>query len=229
MGVLQCNCSVVFNTKTLECVVVDPGEEASYIIELVKAHQLKVKALWHTHAHLDHIGGTATLWNHCKKLNLENNSEAPKIFLYKEDLWLYNNVGIQASMIGLNSFDVIAPTDLLSGNTQIVFKEAESFLTPGHTPGSACLKIDALCDFEAPQEFFSTKKAPTTKALFTGDTLFRRGIGRTDLWGGSFETIEKSIRNKIYTLKDEYLVIPGHGPFTTLEEEREKNPFVSMS
>lgn len=228
VGVLQCNCSVLFRPDTRDCVVVDPGDEALYTLELIRAHGLSVKALWHTHAHIDHIGGTATLWNQCKKINEEKGIAAPKIYLYKEDLWLYNNVNIQASMIGLSTFDVIAPTDLLSGNAQIYFPEAESFLTPGHTPGSACLKIESLCDFEAPPEFFSSKRAPTAKALFSGDTLFRRSVGRTDLWGGNFETLDKSIRNKLYTLKDEYLVIPGHGAFTTLEEEKEKNPFVAL-
>ena len=216
VGILQCNCSIVLHPSTKTAVVVDPGDDVEQILGIIKSHNIVVKALWHTHAHLDHIGATATLWNECKSINEKNGAAAPQIFLYKEDSWLYNNVPIQASLIGMNSFDVVQPTDLLTGKTKIVFDEMESFLSPGHTPGSACLKINSDCDFEAPQEFLIPRNLSGRKVLFTGDTLFRRSIGRTDLWGGSFPTIEKSIQNKIYTLDDDLLVIPGHGPFTTI-------------
>lgn len=226
MGLLQCNCSIIFDSETKSAVVVDPGDEAKMIFDCIKASDCKVIALWHTHAHLDHIGGTKELLESCTKWNLEKNAPAPRVFLYQEDMWLYQNVGVQAQMIGLNAFDVAQPTDLLMKQTNvIILPELISFKTPGHTPGSACLRVEGTCDFQAPKEFFQSKMSEG-KALFSGDTLFRRSVGRTDLWGGSFEQLESSIQKSLYTLPDEYLIIPGHGAFTTIEEEKKKNPFV---
>ncbi len=196
------------------------------IFDCIKSTSCQVKALWHTHAHLDHIGGTKALFEKCVAWNLKLDAPAPQVFLYQDDMWLYQNVPIQAAMIGLNSFDVMQPTDLLVRQTTIVMPELISFKTPGHTPGSACLRIESDCDFQAPTEFFQSKARAGMKALFSGDTLFRRGVGRTDLWGGSFEQLQKSIQKHLYTLAEEYLVIPGHGAFTTLEEEKAKNQFV---
>ncbi|MEZ4814840.1 MAG: MBL fold metallo-hydrolase [Bdellovibrionota bacterium] len=225
VGVLQCNCSIIFHSETRSAIVVDPGDEVKMIFDCIKASDSVVKALWHTHAHLDHIGATKELLELATAWNLKKDAPAPQIFLYKDDLWLYQNVGMQAQLIGMKSFEVCQPTDLLTKQSTIVFPDITSFKTPGHTPGSACLKVDAECEFEAPKEYFQSK-VRSGKALFTGDTLFRRGVGRTDLWGGSFELLEQSIRKSIYTLPDEYLVIPGHGAFTTIGEEMNKNPFV---
>ncbi len=225
VGLLQCNCSIIFHSESRSAVVVDPGDEAQMIFDCIKASDSKVVALWHTHAHLDHIGGTQKLLEMCTPWNLKKEAPAPRIFLYQEDMWLYQNVDVQAQMIGMKSFEVTQPTDLLVRQSTIIYPELISFKTPGHTPGSACLKIEAECDFEAPKEFFQSKhRGP--KALFTGDTLFRRSVGRTDLWGGNFEQLQNSIQKSIYTLEDDYLIIPGHGAFTTVEEEIKKNPFV---
>jgi glyoxylase-like metal-dependent hydrolase (beta-lactamase superfamily II) len=225
VGVLQCNCSILFDSETQAAVVVDPGDEAKMIFDCIKASTYVVKGIWHTHAHLDHIGATKELLELCTEWNLKKEAPAPRVFLYQEDMWLYQNVNIQAQMIGLNSFDVAQPTDLLVRQSTIIIPELISFKTPGHTPGSACLKVEGECDFQAPKEFFQAKMTDG-KALFTGDTLFRRSVGRTDLWGGSFEQLQNSIQKHIYTLPDDYLIIPGHGAFTTIEEERKKNPFV---
>lgn len=207
--------------------MVDPGDESKMIFDCIKASGFAVKAIWHTHAHLDHIGATKELVDLTVSWNKSKDTPAPRIFLYQEDMWLYQNVPIQAQMIGLKSFDVLQPTDLLVRQSTVILPELISFKTPGHTPGSACLKVEDTCSFEAPKEFLIPKRKEA-KALFTGDTLFRRSVGRTDLWGGSFETLEQSIRKSIYSLEDDYLLIPGHGAFTTIDEEKAKNPFVAL-
>jgi hydroxyacylglutathione hydrolase len=227
VGVLQCNCSLLFHSPSRRAIVVDPGDDAKTIFDCLKAYDFPVVALWHTHAHLDHIGATKTFYEMAEAWNKNKGHAPPKIYLYQDDMWLYKNVNIQAALTGLHSFDVIQPTDLLVRQTTIEMPELISFKTPGHTPGSACMRVEAECDFQAPKEFFQTKASPNMKALFTGDTLFRRSIGRTDLWGGSLVEIEKSIRKSIYTLPDDYLVIPGHGAFTSVGEEKQKNPFVA--
>ena len=224
VGVLQCNCSVVFHPASKRTIVIDPGDESKKIVTAIQSQNFPVVALWHTHAHLDHIGATRELFENCVAWNEKLGAAAPKIYLYQDDLWLYKNVAIQASLTGLKSFEVLRPTDLLVKETAIEMPELISFKTPGHTPGSACLRVEGSCDVHAPEEFLLPAKKP--KTLFTGDTLFRRSVGRTDLWGGSFPEIERSIRKSIYTLPDDYLVIPGHGAFTTIAEEIEKNAFV---
>ena len=228
VGALQCNCSIIFHSESKSAVVVDPGDEANTIFDCIKASDCKVKALWHTHAHIDHIGGTKTLVEKCTAWNIKKNAAAPRIYLYQDDMWLYQNVTIQAALTRLPSFEVLQPTDLLVRQSTVEFPELICFKTPGHTPGSACLKVESDCDFEAPQEFFQSKARGGMKALFSGDTLFRRSVGRTDLWGGSFEQLQNSIHKSLYSLPDDYLVIPGHGPFTRLEEEKVKNPFVNL-
>jgi hydroxyacylglutathione hydrolase len=227
VGVFQCNCSIIFHNESKSAVVVDPGDDADAIYDCIKASDCRVKALWHTHAHIDHIGATKKILEACTAWNFKKDAPAPRVYLYREDMWLYQNVNIQAAMLGLGTFEVPQPTDLLAREATIEFPELISFKTPGHTPGSACLKIESDCDFQAPKEFFQSK-GQGMKALFSGDTLFRRSVGRTDLWGGSFEQLQSSILKSIYTLPDDYLIIPGHGPFTTIEEEKKKNPFVNM-
>lgn len=228
VGVLQCNCSLLFHSESKQAIVVDPGDDAKTIFDCLKAYDFQVAALWHTHAHLDHIGATKMFYEMATDWNEAKGKKPPQIFLYQDDIWLYKNVNIQASLTGLKSFDVIQPTDLLVKQSTVVLPELISFKTPGHTPGSACMRVEGDCDFQAPKEYFQTKAVPGMKALFTGDTLFRRSVGRTDLWGGSFPEIEKSIRKSLYSLPDEYLIIPGHGAFTSLGEETEKNQFVLL-
>jgi glyoxylase-like metal-dependent hydrolase (beta-lactamase superfamily II) len=230
VGALQCNCSIIFHAASKSTVIVDPGDDTEMIFDCLKGSGFPVKALWHTHAHLDHIGATKGIFEKCATWNATLDAPAPRVFLYQDDMWLYQNVPVQAAAIGLNSFDVMQPSDLLVKQSTILLPdtlpELISFKTPGHTPGSACMRIEGDCDFQAPQEYFQSKAYTGAKALFSGDTLFRRSIGRTDLWGGNQQQIEISIRKHLYTLPEEYLVIPGHGAFTTLEEEKKKNAFV---
>jgi glyoxylase-like metal-dependent hydrolase (beta-lactamase superfamily II) len=137
-------------------------------------------------------------------------------FVHAGDRWLWDNVPMQAQLFGLwRAGDVPPPppTRELAGGEALAFghREARALHTPGHTPGSVS---------------FFVERVGETPLVFAGDTLFRRSIGRTDLWGGSFEDLSRSIRERLLTLPDATIVVPGHGPETTIGEEREANPFV---
>jgi glyoxylase-like metal-dependent hydrolase (beta-lactamase superfamily II) len=135
------------------------------------------------------------------------------ILLHHADRPLYDNLDMQAEMFGLRAAVPVAPTRELRGGEVVGFgrQEGRTLHTPGHTPGSLCLYL------QPPGE---------RPLLFAGDTLFAGSIGRTDLWGGSFDQIVDSIRGPLFALPDDTLVIPGHGPETTIAAEREDNPFV---
>jgi hydroxyacylglutathione hydrolase len=202
VGAFQCNCTLLADEATREAVIIDPGDDAQRILERVRRYDLKVRYLLHTHAHLDHIMAT-------RRVKQETEAE---ILLHAGDDWLYQNLAMQCGMFGWNA-DQPLPVDrhlahgeLLSFGAQAL----EVIHTPGHTPGSIC--------------FSTGGDAPL---LFSGDTLFARGIGRTDLWGGSYPQILRSIEERLLTRPGETRVIPGHGPDTTLGDERLKNPFLT--
>lgn len=227
VGVFQCNCSILIDNSRKEALVVDPGDDAAEILDRLRAHGCSVSALWHTHAHIDHIGATRQIYEAFLEINKALGREAPKIFLHPEDRWLYDHVDIQASMLGLPGFEV--STDLSpirSGQTYEGWPTLKAHHTPGHTPGSCCLHFEQTCDVFVPEGFRHEVESPRS-LLFSGDTLFRRGVGRTDLWGGNSSLLTQSIQKKLYTLPDETVVIPGHGPLTLIAAEKVKNPFVT--
>jgi glyoxylase-like metal-dependent hydrolase (beta-lactamase superfamily II) len=133
--------------------------------------------------------------------------------VHRDDRWLWDNLEMQAGLFSQRAAPPTKPTRELSGGEVIPFghREARALHTPGHTPGSLCFYV------EPPGE---------RPLLFAGDTLFAGSIGRTDLWGGSMEQILTSIRGELFHLPEETVVIPGHGPLTTIAAEREDNPFV---
>ncbi len=202
VGALGCNCTIVACPKTREALVVDPGDEAPRILDALGKLQLTAVALVHTHAHFDHVLGT-------KDVALKTG--AP-ILLHRDDRWLYDNLETQAALFGLAAGPAAPPTRELVGGEVLGFgrHEARALHTPGHTPGSSCFLVEP----------------GGSPIVFAGDTLFAGAIGRTDLWGGSFEQIVKSIRGPLFALPDDTVVIPGHGPETTIGAEREDNPFV---
>lgn len=202
VGPLNCNCSVFGCTETGEAAVVDPGGDVDKIIEIVERHGLKVKYLLHTHAHFDHVLGSREM----------KERTGARICLHKEDQWLYDNLLKQCSMFGFTASEPLPVDHYLDDEEPIAVGklETEVIHTPGHTPGSLC---------------FSLKSEESV--LFAGDTLFSRSIGRTDLWGGSFEQIIKSISTRLFSLDESTRVIPGHGPDTTIWTEKRENPFVS--
>ncbi len=202
VGPLGCNCSIVGDPNTKEAVVVDPGDEPDRILEALSGSGFHPVALVHTHAHFDHMGCSALL----KRI-----TGAP-ILLHEGDRPLYHNLLEQGQTFGL-TLDAPGIVDrLLRHGDRVVCgkNELEVLHTPGHTPGSLCFRMP--CE--------------DGDVLFSGDTLFRRSIGRTDLWGGSTPQILTSIKEQLLTLPGALRVIPGHGEETTIAEEGRRNPFV---
>ncbi len=200
VGLFQCNCLILGCEKTREALVVDPGDEGDRIFEILNKHGLKLKAILHTHAHLDHVGATHQL----------QSVTGASVALHSEDLFLHSNLPMQAEFLGLPNPAPAKIDHLLEDKEQVKIGNLQTQVlhTPGHTPGSVC--------FHLPGE---------KEVLLTGDTLFAGSIGRTDLWGGSYEKILKSV-GKLMEFRDETEVFPGHGPPTTIARERQSNPFV---
>jgi hydroxyacylglutathione hydrolase len=203
VGPLGCNCTIVACPETHQGVVIDPGDQAPRILAELARLGVTAVSLLHTHAHFDHVLGTKAVAD----------ATGAEILVHKDDRWLYDRVDMQAELFGLQAGPVTAPTRELSGGEVLPFghREARALHTPGHTPGSIC---------------FYLEHAGERPLLFSGDTLFAGSVGRTDLWGGSFESLAQSIRGPLFDLPEDTLVIPGHGPMTTISAEREENPFV---
>ena len=202
VGAFQCNCSILGCPQTKEAIIIDPGDEGARISEMVKKKGYTVKFILHTHAHLDHIGGTCDV-----KKDLGGT-----VVLHKDDMFLYDQAEMQGMMMGLQCKEPPPVDHFLEDEEGFEFGsfKIDAIHTPGHTPGSASFLLN-LGD---------------EQVLFAGDTLFRRSIGRTDLPGGNFDTIVKSIKRRLFTLDVDTVVIPGHGPASTIGEEKHGNPFV---
>lgn len=198
---MQCNCSIIACPETKEAAVIDPGGDIDEIMRILQENGLTVKYLLHTHAHFDHILGSREL----------KEKTGAKICLHEGDDWLYENLGMQCGLFGFQS-DEPLPVDVhLNDDEELKIGNIKTKVihTPGHTPGSLCFEM-------------STRE----NLLYSGDTLFQQSIGRTDLWGGNFEEIVKSIKEKLFRLDDSTKVVPGHGSTTTIYEEKKLNPFV---
>ena len=212
VGWLQCNCSIVADEKSKDAAVIDPGDEVEKILAIIRRYDLKVRYLINTHAHIDHVGGL---------LEMRKVTGAP-VLMHAEDLELYRRLEMQALMIGVPAPPRTEVDGFLEEGERLEWGnlEAQILHTPGHTRGSISLFMPGKRDAgEAPT-------ADSRDKLFAGDTLFQGSIGRTDLWGGSFEAIMRSIREKLLVLSDDTIVFPGHGPATTIGQERESNPFL---
>ncbi|MEP6994196.1 MAG: MBL fold metallo-hydrolase [Acidobacteriota bacterium] len=201
VGPLQCNCTILGDRDSGEAVVIDPGDEPERIVQELQSLRLKPVALLHTHAHFDHIGGSR---------GVREATSAP-IRLHAADFPLYLTLPEQAAYFGLSAQPPLPPDEAIVDAETVRFGPwtITAIHTPGHTPGSTCFRL-----------------AGEPGVLFSGDTLFRRSIGRTDLWGGDTETILSSIRRKLFRLPEDLPVVCGHGPGTTIGQEKRANPFV---
>jgi glyoxylase-like metal-dependent hydrolase (beta-lactamase superfamily II) len=200
VGMLQCNCSVFGDEVSREALVVDPGDDVAEILEIVERHGLKVKGIVITHAHIDHIGGAQ---------KLKRATGAP-VYMNRADADLNRMVAAQASWLGMPVPEhAEIDADAREGDVlQLGAAGFEVLHTPGHTPGSISLWI------------------PSEGKLVSGDTLFRDGIGRTDLPGGDGRRILRSIHDKLLPLPEDTVVIPGHGESTTMGREKRFNYFL---
>lgn len=190
--------------RTREAVVVDPGDEVAELVAFVEARELTVLQILLTHAHIDHVTGAGAA---------KRAFQVP-IWLHRDDLFLYERVGQQAAMFGLNVELPLPPIDHFYDGSGFTFGDYAVTVhhTPGHCPGGVCLAVTGP-DLPVPH-------------LFVGDTLFAGSIGRTDLPGGDYEVLMRAITGVLFPLGDDAIVHPGHGPDTTIRRERTTNPFV---
>ncbi|HTW48437.1 MAG TPA: MBL fold metallo-hydrolase [Acidobacteriaceae bacterium] len=200
VGPLQCNCTVLGDEASGEAMVVDPGDNIPQILAILARHKLTLKQIVVTHGHIDHVGGA---------LRLKRATGAP-ILMNQNDLPQLAMMNVQAGWLGIETPEV-APPDASADDGMvagIAGHSARILHTPGHTHGSICLHF-------ADEDL-----------LLAGDTLFAGSIGRTDLPGGDGRLILRSLHDRLLTLPDSTRVIPGHGPETTIGDERGSNPFL---
>jgi glyoxylase-like metal-dependent hydrolase (beta-lactamase superfamily II) len=200
VGLLGCNCTILGDESSHEAIVVDPGYDVPHILAVLAKHKLTVKQIFVTHAHIDHIASAQSL----KQI-----TGAPILYNHV-DLPLVAMMDVQAGWLNL-PVPTVPPPDHSPADGEAVTVagiRGEVLYTPGHTEGSLCLYV------------------PSENLLLAGDILFAGGVGRTDLPGGSSSKLLASIHERLLPLPDATLVIPGHGPTTTIATERATNPFL---
>lgn len=200
VGPLQCNCSILGDEQTHEAMVIDPGDQIEEVLDILRGERLTLKHIVITHAHIDHVGGAMKL----------KAATGALILMNQDDQALLKMLDMQAAWVGMRPPGTVKVDESVSDSQvlKIGAIPASVIHTPGHTEGSICLYF------------------PEEKKLIAGDTLFAGSIGRTDLPGGSFEKIIRSLHTRVLALPDETQVVPGHGPETTIGDERETNPFL---
>lgn len=200
VGPLQCNCTIVGDTHTKEAIVIDPGGDADFILMELAEHDLKVTQILHTHAHFDHFLASG---------HLKEATGAP-LSLHKADQYLWDHLEDQCARYAIPFQPVPPPDHHIEHEEEWTLGpcQCKAIHTPGHTPGSTSFLFEQQ------------------NLLVAGDTLFRGSIGRTDLWGGDYDRIERSIKTRLYTLDDDLDVVTGHGPNTSIGREKRSNQFV---
>jgi glyoxylase-like metal-dependent hydrolase (beta-lactamase superfamily II) len=195
---MQVNCYVLASSTDSRAIIIDPGDEKAKIERVLKKHNLKPEFIINTHGHIDHIGA-------------DDQFRIP-VYIHKQDLALLQDPKLNLSSFFTSSFILKSNVKLLEDGENIELDQIqlEVIHVPGHTPGGIALLL----------------KKPKDKILFTGDTLFCQGIGRTDFPGADEELLIKSIKNKLLKLSDDTVIYPGHGPASTIGEEKRNNPFL---
>ena len=185
--------------QTGQGIYIDPGDEAPLLLPKIQKHGIELTAIVNTHAHIDHISGVGLV---------KETWDVP-IYLHPEDEPLYENLPTQAQRFGL----VYSPAPALDHALQegedlrVGDLTLKVYHTPGHSPGSVCLEVQ--------------------DHVFCGDVIFAGSIGRTDLWGGSYDVLMDSIHRQVVPLGEEKILRPGHGPDTTIGHELRTNPFLN--
>jgi glyoxylase-like metal-dependent hydrolase (beta-lactamase superfamily II) len=194
----QTNCYILGCEDSRLGVVVDPGDDPSVILETVKRTGLKITHILLTHAHIDHVGAAPAV----------SAKTGAEVYLHREELPVLRGLRVQAAMFGLPTPERVQGRRYLEDGDGLSLGEIDLVVifTPGHSPGGICFRGDGF--------------------VFVGDTLFQESIGRTDLPGGSLDQLLNSIRSRLLTLSDDTAVYPGHGPQTTIGNEKQFNPFL---
>jgi glyoxylase-like metal-dependent hydrolase (beta-lactamase superfamily II) len=215
VGPFQCNCRLLACPATGEAALIDPGDEPDRIIrwaegmKVPSGKSVRVKHLFHTHGHLDHIGGTRGV-----REALEG---APPIWLHRADEPLYQQLQMQGGLFGLKFADPLPVDRYFEDEQELKVGELKLTIlhTPGHSPGSVCMRLH------------EDLASGTSESLYSGDTLFAGSVGRTDLWGADGDLMFKNIRTRLLVLDGDTRVCPGHGPDSTIATEKSGNPFLS--
>jgi hydroxyacylglutathione hydrolase len=199
VGPLQENCTLLHDGK--EAILIDPGDEAQRLLQRLKSKNLTLKAIWLTHAHFDHVGAIAEIQEALGNI---------PVYLHPNDTVLFENAQLAAQRWEIPFRQPMTKTLELKDNQTLEFANAQihCLFTPGHAPGHIAFYV------------------PSEKFVIAGDALFRGSIGRTDLPLGNHKQLLESIRSRLFTLPDETVVYPGHGPKTTIGFEKQSNPFL---
>lgn len=198
VGPFQVNCYILASGENSSAIIIDPGEDYAKIKQALSKHRLKPAFIVNTHGHIDHIG-------------CDDKFDVP-VYIHQKDLSLLKDSSLNLSNLLTSPYSVKSEVRVVQDkeNIELGQIELEVMHTPGHTPGGICLLM----------------KRPTNKILFSGDTLFCQGIGRTDFPGADEALLIKSIKEKLLKLDDDTTVYPGHGPSSTIGEEKRSNPFL---
>ena len=202
VGMFQSNCFIVSCEKTNEAIIIDAGDEGERIVDHVKRANLDVKMIVCTHGHIDHVAGLPAV----------RRAISAPVVMHKDEITLYEHVDRQAMLFGAPAPGTVKIEKFVAHGDKLMFGNltGEVVHTPGHSPGGISIA-------------FRNEKPPV---IFVGDVLFRGSIGRTDLMGASERQMAKTLKDIILELPDDIVVYPGHGPETTIGNERRSNPFL---